>query len=676
MPLDISATALSGDITRSLAEKMYSAQFKFPQNLMSKIGSSYYWNPIIFFQPDYLGNQNPVFLGFFPSANENLTAVGPEDETLTAYDYSWYLTMQYLPDNMVVMPYTPGASPGVMTPDVFILGCLGETLALNNSTFLYYPTDTNWNLTTKINPYAINVPPWSGSSAPVASQQTFTTKTTKAQAIDTICQMLGWIFYVRWLSLSGVWNPCAWFVDQDNIDLPTASGGLGLPATVNLTNPATASTPPASSDLCWFLSAPATMSCQGDDQYNIAIVRYKATSSASWSQGAAWYGNVYHPVLNPTGTVPRIEYVEESTTITTMADANARAAAILQYYGSSIVTWKMTFNLRSDLQLLQKIHISGYSAAAQNGIPDGDYRIIDIENNLDQGASVNSVTVSIISNTNFQAYLGLNKVFINQVYEIQNIVQSVNDTTTATMVGTVISRTGTVLLATVVQHDSTSVIYQATDPTNSINTGMVTLTPDGSGNLIATQGIAIGTAAADVNAGSVTVNGGKITANTLNCSAIMTSTLNAVTISLGTTGSNGIIMSSNFSSGSAGFQISGDGSAEFNNVTVRGTIATATISSGGILTVSGDIRSANYVQGSAGWKLFGDGICEFWAVSAGDSIVCSNGSITGYQLISHTVLLLDSNIADGNANTRTLYTNNGTNLLWKSSNGTVRTILP
>lgn len=667
MTLDISTTALSGDITRSLAEKMYSAQFKFPQNLMSVIGSSYYWNDIIFFQPDYLGNQNPVFLGFFPSATEDLTAVGPEDETLTAYDYSWYLTMQYLPDNMVVMPYTPGASPGVMTPDVFILGCLGETLALNNSTFLYYPTDTNWNLTTKINPYAINVPPWSGSSAPVASQQTFTTKTTKAQAIDTICQMLGWIFYVRWLSLSGVWTPCAWFIDQDNIDLPTASGGLGLPATVNLTNPATASTPPASSDLSWFLSAPATMTCQGDDQYNIAIVRYKAVNSSSWSQGAAWYGNVYHPVLNPTGTVQRIEYFEESTTITTLADANTRADAILQYYGSSIVTWKMTFNLRSDLQLLQKIHISGYSAAAQNGIPDGDYRIIDIENNFDQGASVNSVTVSIISNTNFQAYLGLNKVFLNQVYEIQNIVQSVNDTTAQVLTGTVISRSGNTLTVQVTLNGTTNTILTATDPTGTINTGTVQLTPDASGNYIATQGIAIGTAAADVNAGSVTVNGGKITANTINCSAIMTSTLNAVTISLGTTGSNGVINSSNYVAGSAGFQISGDGSAEFNNVTVRGTIGTATIAAGNSIVISstGYIKSSNYVAGSTGFQITGNGTAEFSNVTVRGTLISTaeqlifNGFTPGAGYCPNNSLATD-----------------GTNIYFKNNSGTVWQLNP
>jgi len=178
-----------------------------------------------------------------------------------------------------------------------------------------------------------------------------------------------------------------------------------------------------------------------------------------------------------------------------------------------------------------------------------------------------------------------------------------------------------------------------------------------------------------VSAGTTTIDGGNITANTLSCSAIKTSTLNAVTISLGTTGSNGIIKSSNFSAGSAGFQISGDGSAEFNNVTVRGTIATATISSGGILTVSGAIHSNGFVAYSVGWELTGSGNAFFNTIYCNTSIY-GGTTVEANQRFLGKVLELQLNTADGDANTRTLYTNNGTNLLWKSSSGTVRTILP
>lgn len=634
-PVDISSWALNGKTRRSLAEKMVSASFTLPQNVLSKIGSAYYWNPIIFYQPDYLGNQNPVFLGFFPSSQENITAVGPEEETLTAYDYSWYLTMQYLPDNMIVMPYSPGEDPGVMTPDVFVLGCLGETLALNLTTFLYHPVDTNWNITTGIYPYAINIPPWSDISTPAASQILFTKNTTKAKAIETICNKLGWLLYVRWLVISGTWTPCAWFINEANIDLPTVSGGLGLPAMVNLTNPITAVSPPISSNLCWFLSSPIDMTHQGDDQYNFVMVRFMQADGADWSQGSAWYSNVYHPVYNPTGTIKRVEYTEDSETITTYADANTRAAAILNYHGLGIITWKMSFNLRSDLQLLQRINIAGYSAAIQGGVPDGVYRIIDISTELDQGNSVNAVSVSIISESNFETYLGLNKIFLNQTYEVQNIVQSVQNNKPDPLTGTVLSRSGTVLKVSVIQHDAVSTIYQATDPTSSINTGTVQLTPDGSGKLTATQGISIGGAAGDVNAGSVTVNGGKITANTISCSALTTSTLSSRVITLDNAGTGAVIQSSNYVAGSAGFKISGDGNAEFNNVTVRGTIATATLASGSTLTVVGNIQSSNYIAGIQGWRFSGPGDAEFHNISVVGGLMFAGGNYNHNVLFTY-----------------------------------------
>ena len=78
------------------------------------------------------------------------------------------------------------------------------------------------------------------------------------------------------------------------------------------------------------------------------------------------------------------------------------------------------------------------------------------------------------------------------MYEIQNIVQSVNDTTAQELTGTVMSRSGNTLTVRVTLHDNTNTILAATDPTGTINTGTVQLTPDASGNYIATQGIAVG----------------------------------------------------------------------------------------------------------------------------------------------------------------------------------------
>lgn len=192
---------------------------------------------------------------------------------------------------------------------------------------------------------------------------------------------------------------------------------------------------------------------------------------------------------------------------------------------------------------------------------------------------------------------------------------------------------------------------------------------------IADGKITAGGAAADINNNATTISGGKITTNTIDADAIKTSTLNAKTITLGTTGGDSIIKSGNYYAGYTGWQIKANGDAEFNNVVVRGTIAACTISSGNTLTVVGAIESYGYAHESTGWKLSGDGVCDFLAIVSYNSITCTNGSVAGNRLVSHTTLVLDSNVSDGDADNGSLYTNDGLNLCWKDDNGRCRTIL-
>lgn len=84
-----------------------------------------------------------------------------------------------------------------------------------------------------------------------------------------------------------------------------------------------------------------------------------------------------------------------------------------------------------------------------------------------------------------------------------------------------------------------------------------------------------------------------------------------------------------FQTGVQGWSINKDGSAEFNDVTIRGS-----------LVVTGNAQSSNYLAGSAGWQLRTDGTAEFngnvdmlSAVITGD-IESANylAGITGWQL--------------------------------------------
>jgi hypothetical protein len=73
----------------------------------------------------------------------------------------------------------------------------------------------------------------------------------------------------------------------------------------------------------------------------------------------------------------------------------------------------------------------------------------------------------------------------------------------------------------------------------------------------------------------------------LSAAKITAGTINAETITLGTAGGNGAIQSGNFSAGSAGFQVLGDGSVEFNDGTFRGRI-TITDGTGIVVIDDGD----------------------------------------------------------------------------------------
>src|SRR5690606_14737469 len=70
----------------------------------------------------------------------------------------------------------------------------------------------------------------------------------------------------------------------------------------------------------------------------------------------------------------------------------------------------------------------------------------------------------------------------------------------------------------------------------------------------------------------------------------------------------GHIRSSNYSAGSAGWQL-GQTSAELNNVTLRGTLAAPSGTLGQLTIASGGyIQSSDYVPGTSGWRLDNNGV--------------------------------------------------------------------
>jgi len=163
----------------------------------------------------------------------------------------------------------------------------------------------------------------------------------------------------------------------------------------------------------------------------------------------------------------------------------------------------------------------------------------------------------------------------------------------------------------------------------TINGGEITAGTVTADKLFASY-IEVAGAAADINGNVTTISGGKITANTVDCVALKTSAIgNAVAIT-----------SSNYVADTSGFRIYGDGSSEFNNVKVRGTLYTTTINAGSVLTVSGNIQSANFVLGVAGWQMNGGGAVYCYTIDAVSNI--STATVYGTTNIYTPLLKLQT----------------------------------
>lgn len=93
------------------------------------------------------------------------------------------------------------------------------------------------------------------------------------------------------------------------------------------------------------------------------------------------------------------------------------------------------------------------------------------------------------------------------------------------------------------------------------------------------------------NAKIANLNAAKITAGTIDAARIGANSITASHLAVTTSLVVGqVIQSSNYTAGSAGWRITGDGNAEFNNVTVRGTIESSTITGGTIRTAASGQR--------------------------------------------------------------------------------------
>jgi hypothetical protein len=560
--VNINNLLISGKISRSLADKMYSAVFQFDKTTTDE---SLYWSKVVFKMPDYTGSTfNTVFVGTIPSGDVNYinvrqyaTALGKQ--SFKAYDYAWYLSNQTVePQYQVLLkstdqnvafsrryrlaytdiayPFIPGdrvvgASSGHSATviethsdynyivvssaigsypyfqdleNLTVCGTVyakanGSTSNYDNPAYYFqcYPSSFikellgggstwstygdlpgyNWDKVTGIYPkyFKDDSSVWGVVGEIPEIEFAFTPTTTKIQAIEQICNYMKWIFYVRWDTVDSVPDvPCAYFLPQDDLDLVV---GQPLPAPVYVTS--------TGSDAGKYLKSPFRVVKSGENHYNWIEVRCQGLAG-EWHMDFAYQEDPYDPIYNPTGVNLKRPYCENNPNITTYLECQARVNDLKAYYFQRVQTWTATFKLRSDFALLQKLIISGYGTA----LPDGDYRIISIEYNYDKAGTVNEVTVNIISDSSFSAYLNLKRVFYDPIFEIQNIAQKIYDDNTVNMKGIVVD--GNTLPSQVIKVALTGVygsVVRTAYSTTALAVGdSVTLTQDQtSGRLMAVK---------------------------------------------------------------------------------------------------------------------------------------------------------------------------------------------
>lgn len=349
-------------------------------------------SPVEFFHysyetKDHIGTDQVIFTGFTPDTVNRHTALQNQSDVVM-YDYGWYLSAQYLPDDALVI-----------------------NLGGNRTTWaewIKYLLEG-----TGITPYMI------ASSTADDKEFNFTAKTTKRDAIDAISKYCGFIFVVGW-NTSTPPEPIAYWIDQEDIDDP--SNGLDLPAPVTITWPDP-----------HLVEIP---SVQGTPEEKINRVRIRGNDTSG-----NWYSaTMQTPALTHGEEIAR-EYYEESSAWNSQAKVNARALALYNYFTTTTYTVEAKFLKRMDLRLYQKIRFQG------SGFPSkltslGWLRIIGIHYHI--SGIEKYVTIKAVTDKGQLSLLleRMNYAAGGTISDIDTIVSNRISAIPMTEVGTVLSISG------------------------------------------------------------------------------------------------------------------------------------------------------------------------------------------------------------------------------------------
>jgi hypothetical protein len=453
------ANLMSVRVHQKMGDRVSRADLEFAGRTIGGVASTLYGQTFLVKLPDHLGNSQIVFNGAFRSSASTYSPTR-NSETMPAFGQEWYLNNPlgrsqlslltpvqqqakttyrlYLRSGIMaafkaydwVLGGTSGAAGMVTDLQLYgypwiemtsVTGTFvdGEELYVGTVAYAYadghavdvtgtvvviYPDrfirdllgGDEWAHKTGINPYRIQSPGSSVWGNNFAIPFRFSQGNSKISAIETITKKLNYLHLVK---LSDTGEPLEYDIDETLIDDPTVGLDLPDPVTFVKNSP--------------YLAAPITLDINGDAQYNMVTLRCMIPSTGVW----------YEASLPATEPEKPVIYVEVTKDIATISEANDRLAALYAYYSAQVRTWTAIFCARTDLRYLQKLTFTGNSP----DIPDGDYRIIDIDYYYADGGRTNLVTCKIVSLVQFKAYLAVNRVSFDALKAVRALAAELLD---------------------------------------------------------------------------------------------------------------------------------------------------------------------------------------------------------------------------------------------------------
>jgi hypothetical protein len=487
-PVDETGEKVTARVSKGMDDAMAHAEIEYAGNAMGNYYSGDYMTKFILTMTDIFDVDQTIFVGVMPSSRATYSPT-MDKIVMNAVDHGLYLTKQHLdvrdlsllpPDeqtesgaNVAKVLSVDGVVHGLQIGQKIIgqgSGAWGYIAEIVNGHILtlypasgkfvddeelhvggvkyaladgrsvdvpytpYYQTTgpedwvrsvlggANWQRVTGLYPWRITSTGgyWDTDACPAVPFM-FGTKETKWECIKRMAKYLRYMVHIKPRLLGTTYVPAFYFVPIDSID---GSDGLDLPTPATLTYGSVDTT-----NLYSYLAAPVELDQSGEDQVDMVRVACQ-TLEGVWLEAKKCNSKVDY------GEGPYLEFYDEPQDIATQTDLNAYCDDMYNLYVGRGCTWKATMLDRPDLELYQRINVSGFGIE----IPDGEYRIIHIE--YERGPAVNKTHITFMLKSAFSSLLKRGRVYTDSIVEISRVANHEMDKLGETELGLVTATDG------------------------------------------------------------------------------------------------------------------------------------------------------------------------------------------------------------------------------------------